>query len=332
MRKQVDELEKAFKRGKEAEVTSDLVDTDIDESTLTRQPRKTYKKVIESSGSEEERYSRPPKIKIKKLSGAVETKHPNYGLKSVSGQKLVLPVQQSSGQSQHNTQHLDEFSQSSSSQNYSLKSVSGRKLVLPVQQSSEQSQYNTQHLDEFSQPSLSFCAPSPGNNSVSESAIKTLVSMVNQVKEQNKLVIGKLDEIQNTLFNKQGAPAQAQDIKDSFPVQLPLKNIQQLNIFEEHTNQKENLNLLVTHLGSLGGKNIKLRIHKVLRELLTDDLASNFSYYGKRSKEPFYELNINKALLRAVKSEESTISDVEDTIKLWIKHAPDRMRARNKTQ
>lgn len=64
----LDELEKTFKREKEAEVTSDLVDTDI-ESTLTRQPRKNYRRVIESSESEEERYNRPPKIKIKKLSG-----------------------------------------------------------------------------------------------------------------------------------------------------------------------------------------------------------------------------------------------------------------------
>lgn len=44
------------------------------------------------------------------------------------------------------------------------------------------------------------------------SAIKVLVSLVNQVKEQNNFIIGKLDEVQNTLLNKQGA----QDVKIRF--------------------------------------------------------------------------------------------------------------------
>ncbi|CAG9812935.1 unnamed protein product [Phaedon cochleariae] len=288
---QTDELEKAFKKEKEAEITSDLADTDVDlleKEAPTRQSRKYVRKIIDSSESEgESQYPRPPQIKIKKLSGFIETRQlQNSGSKHTPEQTLHPAVQHSSNQK-------------------------GTLITKTIQQST----LNKQSRDSSDCPSQVSSAFSDSGKKIDYddivSATKTFISLLGQIKEQNNLILGKLDEVQNSLS-----------------VQIPLTKSDDLKIFEEFISKTENFNLLVTHLHSLGGKNIKLKIHKILRALLTDELAAFFSYYGKRSKEPFYELKINKALIRAVQSDNVTISDVEDIIKLWFKHAPDRLKSR----
>lgn len=54
----------------------------------------------------------------------------------------------------------------------------------------------------------------------------------------------------------------------------------------------------IAHFTSLGGKDIKTKTHKILKTVFSDVLAATFSFYGKRGKEAFSELKINKAIIR----------------------------------
>lgn len=152
--------------------------------------------------------------------------------------------------------------------------------------------------------------------------------MLNQLKEQNKQIWSKLGDIEKKLGNGSEID-QANVTEICFPMDLPLKTKDDLKIFEDHLKEKRHVEQLILHFNSLGGNNNKLIIHNILRRLLTDEVASLFSYYGKRGKEPFYILCVNEAIIKAVQSKHINRTEVEETIKLWIKHALDRIKSRN---
>lgn len=64
-------MNKAFKKEKEAELNSDVCDTDDANIVQERPIRKRIQRLLESSSEDEcSKFSRPPQFKIKKLSGA----------------------------------------------------------------------------------------------------------------------------------------------------------------------------------------------------------------------------------------------------------------------
>ncbi|KAK4882936.1 hypothetical protein RN001_006255 [Aquatica leii] len=60
---------------------------------------------------------------------------------------------------------------------------------------------------------------------------------------------------------------------------------------------------LCTYLGTLGGKDITNKTNRILKCILTDEVAQNYNYFGKRSKKKaFCDLQLNDVIIRAVKA------------------------------
>ncbi|CAG9764326.1 unnamed protein product [Ceutorhynchus assimilis] len=111
------------------------------------------------------------------------------------------------------------------------------------------------------------------------------------------------------------------------PVELPLNKLGDLTLLENFLRGCENnLSSLVLYLTTIGGKDPTSKTNRILKFFITDELASYFSYLGKRNKRPFCGLHLNDVIIRAVKKSVGNISsaDVEEVIKIWLKHAPQR--------
>lgn len=54
----------------------------------------------------------------------------------------------------------------------------------------------------------------------------------------------------------------------------------------------------IQYLGSLGGRDVATKIYRVLRFVMTDTLAVQYNFYGKRSaKRPFCDLKLNAVVI-----------------------------------
>ncbi|KAJ8951015.1 hypothetical protein NQ318_006400 [Aromia moschata] len=131
---------------------------------------------------------------------------------------------------------------------------------------------------------------------------KRNIELLMHIKEQNKqilTIIGKQDKVPFSSL-------------PDLPIKFPLDTIHNLQILDRFL--KENTgtaDILCSYLSSL------------------DEVAKNYNFYGKRAeKEAFSNLTLCSIIIRAVKITHSAASDkeVEDIIKVWLKHAPERIR------
>ncbi|RLU23883.1 hypothetical protein DMN91_004091 [Ooceraea biroi] len=159
--------------------------------------------------------------------------------------------------------------------------------------------------------------------------IKKIFSLLVDIKEQNNKILSLLNEKQvtsNTLAHNQ---FRLQDL----PVNLPLSTQADLDILETYLKNSQNVSTMCSYLATLGGRDITSKTNRILKYLLTDKVASNYSFYGKRmNKSPFSSLKCCSVVLQSVKSTSShTEKEIEDVIKVWLKHAPQRIKIRNIT-
>ncbi|KAM7295444.1 uncharacterized protein ISCGN_024944 [Ixodes scapularis] len=81
-------------------------------------------------------------------------------------------------------------------------------------------------------------------------------------------------------------------------------------------------------LQSLQGSNVGSTTRKIMAYLMTDEVASLFSWLGRKGKAKFCELNMASAIVHVVKKCHSLGAnlEVEETMKAWLRHAPGRCR------
>ncbi|XP_064487635.1 uncharacterized protein LOC135399824 [Ornithodoros turicata] len=84
---------------------------------------------------------------------------------------------------------------------------------------------------------------------------------------------------------------------------------------------------LVRYLSSIGGVSPESCTRRILRTLMSDRVAAEFSWQGKKGKHSFCNLNVSRRIIAAVKSTRKC-SDytIESAIKDWLRHAPARTR------
>ncbi|KAI4465085.1 hypothetical protein MML48_3g00017571 [Holotrichia oblita] len=81
-----------------------------------------------------------------------------------------------------------------------------------------------------------------------------------------------------------------------------------------------------SYLSSLGGRDTTALTNNILKRCLTNQLACNYSFRGKGAKKAFANLHLNRVVISAVKSKNPQCleRDIEDHIKVWLKHSPQR--------
>ncbi|KAJ8974465.1 hypothetical protein NQ317_016316 [Molorchus minor] len=146
--------------------------------------------------------------------------------------------------------------------------------------------------------------------------IKTLVKLQQKnfellmyIKHQNNQILANVSQPLTTSFTT----------LPLLPTSLPVDTIYNLKILDEFLRaNSETRELLCSYLSSLGGKDVTNKTNRILKYLLSDDVAKNYNFYGKRTeKEAFCNLILCSTVVRAVKMKDPTASDkeVEDGIK-----------------
>ncbi|XP_028131648.2 uncharacterized protein LOC114327287 [Diabrotica virgifera virgifera] len=102
-------------------------------------------------------------------------------------------------------------------------------------------------------------------------------------------------------------------------------------INNEIKNNNDKWKSLVSCLASLGGDTVVSRTNRILKHLITDSVAKGFNFRGRNDKAAFNILEFYKIIIYVVKSKITTAQeiDIEQAIKNWLKHAPQREKVRN---
>ncbi|XP_035711634.1 uncharacterized protein LOC118437003 [Folsomia candida] len=91
---------------------------------------------------------------------------------------------------------------------------------------------------------------------------------------------------------------------------------------------------LVFHLALGGGRKTPDSTYRVMAELMTNEIAAQFSYEGKKGKLSFCDFPLIKAsVLAAVRRNvgDAKGNDIEDGIKYWLKKGPERLKREKKS-
>ncbi|XP_050301563.1 uncharacterized protein LOC126739791 [Anthonomus grandis grandis] len=138
-----------------------------------------------------------------------------------------------------------------------------------------------------------------------------------KIEEQNSQIIALLKEQRKT----RGGLL-------PLKTECPIDHYDQLlDFIEEIEETQDAKHLLVSYLSSLGGEGVVSKTNRILKELMTDKLASEFNFCGGHHKRAFKELQIINIIIDAVKvTTKSSTLDIENAIKVWLKHAPQRIK------
>lgn len=128
---------------------------------------------------------------------------------------------------------------------------------------------------------------------------------------------------------------QDKETEESLMDNFPISNIEDLQQFEKlliegTINRKE----LIKQLLRIGGNDIKGVTYNLLRKLISDKLASEFSYIGAKKKRVFYDLELRKIIFNVVQIQfaQATECNIADPIKSWLRHAKERHLKKNNNE
>ncbi|XP_050512098.1 uncharacterized protein LOC126888132 isoform X2 [Diabrotica virgifera virgifera] len=151
---------------------------------------------------------------------------------------------------------------------------------------------------------------------------RTVLSTLAYIKEQNRTILNKLNELSQPRHAEKCV-----DIHTKLSVKLPLDSTRDLITFEEYLEVERNFDD-IGYFSMLGGKDVKQKTNKILKELLTDELASCYSYFGKRDKQPLVKTKLKDLLFKSIqiKNNNITCQEIETHVKEWLKQAPQRKK------
>ncbi|KAB0791676.1 hypothetical protein PPYR_00679 [Photinus pyralis] len=106
---------------------------------------------------------------------------------------------------------------------------------------------------------------------------------------------------------------------------FPFNVIEALEDFETFINNPAEFNK-VLEFSRLGGNVPYNFVARSMEKLFTNQLANNFSYYGRKQKRPFNKLNVNKLVIESGLSifPTSTRMVFEQSIAKWLRRAKER--------
>ncbi|KYQ53765.1 hypothetical protein ALC60_05397 [Trachymyrmex zeteki] len=97
---------------------------------------------------------------------------------------------------------------------------------------------------------------------------------------------------------------------EEIDVQLPITTLQELTDFEKKLQEIEFKNAVLNIFQHVGGHNAHIMIRNILRKTVTDTLAQNFSWAGKKTKESFQNLRIAQIIIQAVHKTFANVTDI----------------------
>ncbi|XP_059415412.1 uncharacterized protein LOC132151325 isoform X1 [Carassius carassius] len=112
--------------------------------------------------------------------------------------------------------------------------------------------------------------------------------------------------------------------------QFPLRSMAGIKDLEDRLSNRDTQRSLTRYLTSLGGTSAKDIVHRIMREIITNELANNFNWQGRGQKSPFSTLLLAKVVIDAAKKQGAKVVEAEEKIKTWLKYSGDRNGGRKK--
>ncbi|KAK5641996.1 hypothetical protein RI129_008163 [Pyrocoelia pectoralis] len=149
------------------------------------------------------------------------------------------------------------------------------------------------------------------------------MSILLYIKEQNNQILSILrnQNIATTISTFAQLP-------DDIPIEFPIQTINEIIVIENYLNSKDALASLCTYFSTLGGRDVISRTNNILKKMLSNMVAQEFSFYGSRKpKKAFSKLKLKHVAVRAVQltCSMATENEICGYIKTWLKHAPQRL-------
>ncbi|XP_024886865.1 uncharacterized protein LOC112464232 isoform X2 [Temnothorax curvispinosus] len=130
-----------------------------------------------------------------------------------------------------------------------------------------------------------------------EKYFKQIIRQQNYFKTQLWQTVEDIQDIKNTGLN----PAPNNDVQKQESVfcffTLPLETEQQLQEVEQYLTNQNNFKASVTQASRTGGKHSYEFMKRNLSQLLSNKLAEEYSWLGKKKKQKFHELKLANMLI-----------------------------------
>ncbi|XP_018563990.1 uncharacterized protein LOC108905537 [Anoplophora glabripennis] len=152
---------------------------------------------------------------------------------------------------------------------------------------------------------------------------KRMITLLLEVREQNNKILATITKQALTNITDFLAP--------DLPVNLPVQSEEDLNELCIYLSCKANVETLAKYLSSVGGSNLSNKINNILKRCISNEVARNYNFRGRREgKRAFQDLPLKEVVIRAAKlgHPDSTEIDIENYIKVWLKHAPQRYKVK----
>ncbi|CAL1678887.1 unnamed protein product [Lasius platythorax] len=93
------------------------------------------------------------------------------------------------------------------------------------------------------------------------------------------------------------------------------------------------MELYKRNIARIGGDNAELAVRNSLKYILTYDIAIRYSWTGQKQAIKFSQHKIIDGILETIiKTGNTTITDLQNTVKEWLRHAKDRVRYQRKKE
>ncbi|XP_018406823.1 PREDICTED: uncharacterized protein LOC108782920 [Cyphomyrmex costatus] len=146
-------------------------------------------------------------------------------------------------------------------------------------------------------------------------------------------VLSEIKEIKLQLKNDQQINLQNEEQISIFinnELNFPLQTEEDLQIAERLLEDEAETTKETNELQGLGGNNGYEFIRRVLTMILTNKLANDYSFFGRKKKKSFCDLNICKVVINAAKKGKycNDTKEVEKNIAGWLRRAAERGKIR----
>eukprot|EP00102_Acyrthosiphon_pisum_P019171 XP_016656381.1 PREDICTED: uncharacterized protein LOC107882500 [Acyrthosiphon pisum] len=205
------------------------------------------------------------------------------------------------------------------------------------------SMLNEETLEERNTSIISMQKVNPNENlkEFQNQVLRQLVTLNARCKENAEylhvlmLNINDIKEKMDGIINKSSTPADLNStnkaVSDIFST-FPISNNDELEIITNAIKEKEDSqNKLVNMLALMGGSDYKELTRRILRKIISDRMATTYSFTGHKGKG--LKLAFNKTILstllcKAVQSKftTATVKEVENAASIWLTKASDRLK------
>ncbi|XP_046407753.1 uncharacterized protein LOC124172348 [Ischnura elegans] len=179
------------------------------------------------------------------------------------------------------------------------------------------------------------CSPPKGPTASAASEIDFRRQVLRELAVLRATASRNSDAIQAILDAVCSTQSRSVDVSAAMPANLPLQSLEHLEKLEEDLADETVKRNMVICLSRIGGNNLADVTKRMLTRLMSDNLASQFSWVGAKKKKPLSSKLMADVILRAVQRnplfKDASEKEIELAIKNWLRHAPERCNGKKKS-